>query len=220
MTLRALALALALSGLAAGQTADVGDFIGGPTHDGEELTCDLPESLHLWNVGSKIDRKGMCVDTSAEMAGRWGNVPAIAGFRDYWAARAPGGNWPGGLARQIRDYYRAKGLPEPPYVQYQGPDPAPLLELIDRTGRMACVTYGYSPRYGKTIYHMVCCPKFGGQWAVCLDNNPIGIGPGRKYEWVERAEFVRRVKHPSGQAWVFVWLSPPPPPPPFNAPGK
>jgi hypothetical protein len=220
MTLRVFACALALAGLAVGQPAGTGDFIGGPEHAGEEVTCDLPESLHLWNKGSAIDRAGMCVDTAAEMAGRWGNVPGIAGFRDYWAARAPGGNWPNGLVKQIRDYYAAKGLPEPPYVQYQGPDPAPLLDLIDRTGRMACVTYGWSPRYGHTIFHMVNCPKFGGRWAVCLDNNPVGISPGRKYEWVERREFVRRVKHPTGRAWVFVWLTPPPPPPPRNDDGK
>lgn len=119
MTWRVLALALAsLVMTAAGR-----DFIGGAEHDGEELTCDLPESLHMWNIGSKIDGAGMCVDTSVEMAGRWGNVPGLAGFRDYWAARAPGGNWPGGLVKQIHDFYQDKGRPEPPYVRYQGPTP-------------------------------------------------------------------------------------------------
>jgi hypothetical protein len=79
---------------------------------------------------------------------------------------------------------------------------------------MACVTYGYSPRYGlQTIAHMVCCAKFSGKYAVVLDNNFPGED---SYEWMSLAEMLKRVKHPSGSGWVFVWLAPSPPPVPHN----
>jgi hypothetical protein len=46
-----------------------------------------------------------------------------------------------------------------------------------------------------------------------LDNNFIGE---QSYEWMDRAELVKRIKHPNGRAWVFVWLMAAPPLPPFN----
>src|SRR5262249_1613552 len=105
-------------------------------------------------------------------------------------------------------------IPRPQYLQYQGRDPRPLLEAIDRTGRMACMTYGYGPRYGGTIAHMVCCVKFSGEWAVGLDNN----FPGEEASgWLSFDEMLRRIQYPTGAAWVFVWLTPPPPPIPHNS---
>jgi hypothetical protein len=115
--------------------------------------------------------------------------------------------------RQLQAFCAARKFSMPQYLQYEGPRPEPVLEQCERTGRMACITYGYSPRYGGTIAHMVCCVKYGGRWAVCLDNNFPGE---QSYEWMSQEELVRRLKHPSGSGWVFVWLAPPPPPVPHN----
>jgi hypothetical protein len=60
---------------------------------------------------------------------------------------------------------------------------------------------------------MVCCAKFGGQWAVVLGNN---FPDEHTYEWMNRDELLRRISYPDGRAWVFVWLSPSPPPVPKN----
>jgi hypothetical protein len=212
---RKWALIASLIAAASAAAQAVADAVAGPEYRGEQVTCDLPESLHLWNKGSDRDGAGMCVMTSIETAGIYQNVPGVRGLRD-WCAREPGGAGPPKVADQLRRYFAAKGLPVPPYVQYEGADPGPVMELADRTGRMICTTYGYSPRYGKTIYHMVCAARFRGLWGVVLDNNPVGIGPGRLYEWLESAELIRRAKHPQGKAWVFVWLTPPPPPAPHN----
>lgn len=193
-------------------SAGRGSFVNGPAHNGEEITCDLPASEHLRNIGSHVDQKGMCVLSSVEMAARWQGMTEWHGLRD-WAAREPGGAWPEKVDRQVVAFAKQHSLTPPIYLQYQGRDPRPLLDAIDRTARMACVTYGYSPRYGGSIAHMVCCVKFRRQWAVVLDNN----FPGEDlYEWVPLDEFLRRVKHPTGTAWVFVWLTPPPPPAPHN----
>jgi hypothetical protein len=60
---------------------------------------------------------------------------------------------------------------------------------------------------------MVCCVKFRGQWAVALDNNFPGDD---SYEWLSLDEMLRRIKYPTGNAWIVVWLTPPPPPVPHN----
>jgi hypothetical protein len=187
-------------------------FVNGTIHEGEEVTCDLPAADHIRNIGSSVDGKGMCVTSSLEMAARWQGGDEWRGLRD-WCAREPGGAWPEKVDRQLKAFARAQGLPAPRYLQYRGRDPRPFLEAIDRTGRMACVTYGYSPRYGGTIAHMVCCLKFRGKWAVVLDNNFPG---DQAYEWMPLNEMLRRISYPSGTAWVFVWLMPPPPPVPHN----
>ncbi|VTS03249.1 hypothetical protein [Tuwongella immobilis] len=184
--------------------------VGGPTFQGESLTVDLPVSEHIRNIGSRVDGAGMCVNSSLEMAARWAGMEDWRGFRD-WSAQWPGGSYPGKVDEQIAAYAKLKGLEPPRYVQYEGKDPAPILALADKTGRMASVTYGRSPRYGGTIYHMVCCPKFGSKSAAILDNNFPG-----NYEWMSPDEAVSRIKHATGQGWVHVWLTPPPPPPPTN----
>ena len=40
-------------------------------HEGEIITCDLPLSEMIRNIGSKLDGAGMCVFSSIEMAARW-----------------------------------------------------------------------------------------------------------------------------------------------------
>jgi hypothetical protein len=210
-SLPALFLTLGLVGWAAAE-AGRSSFINGRAHDGEELTCDLPAAEHLRNTGSNADGRGLCVMTSIEMAGRWQGLDQLRGLRD-WCAREPGGAYPAKVDRQIKEFCAAKKIAVPPYLQYEGRDPRPILDLCERTGRMACMTYGWSPRYGGPIAHMTCCPKFGGRWAVCLDNNFPG---DNSYEWMSKDELLRRVVYPGGSGWIFVWLAPPPPPPPHN----
>ena len=194
-------------------------WVNGPSYGGETITASLPATEQIWNVGSKIDHAGMCVDTSIEMAALYSGLEEYRGFRDYWAATAPGGNYPQGVDKQLATYAKLKGLPNPKYVQYEGRDIDTILDAIDRSGRMACVTYGYSPRYGnQTIAHMVCSPKCGsnGKYGVVRDNNKIGgVGAddGHLYEWMSHEELIKRIGHPSGQGWVFVWLNPAPAPP-------
>ncbi len=190
-------------------------------YKGLTLTCDLPASQQMQNIGSKVDGSGMCVFTSVEMAARYQGLEQWRGFRDWCAQNYPGGGDPDKLAQLIAAYAKAKGLTVPPFVQYQGQSPEPVLDMIDKTGRMACFAYGYSPRYGSYINHMVCGPKFGKDLATVLDNNFTGE---TNYEWVTRAELVRRLKVGADQrgravaepAWVFVWLTPTPPPIPVN----
>ena len=207
--------ALVVLVLASATLAD-SSFINSRSHDNEELSCDLPGSQHMRNtVGT--DGSGLCVFTSIEMAARWCGMEDFRGFRDF-VGRGPGGGYPQKVDEMIKRWCQLKKIPIPPYVQYEGSDPAIILDLCDRTGRMACMTYGYSPRYGNGfIAHMTCCPKYDGKYAVCLDNNFPGED---KYEWMSKAELVRRIRlegsNQIGNGWVFVWLAPPPPPIPSN----
>lgn len=205
--------------------------VGGKSHQGEEVTADLPLPEMMWNIGSRVDGYGMCVMTSIEQAARYQGIESHRGLRD-WAAKFPGGAWPQKVDDQLARYAREKGLTDPPgYLQYNGGDDAEfrtLLELIDRTGRIACIAYGYSPRYGSAINHMVFSPKCGsGQFACIVDNNKIGgvtDAEASRYEWMSRAELIDRMKTNADRfgrpvkanPWVFVWLAPPPPPPPSN----
>lgn len=181
-------------------------IVNGRSHQGEELTVDLPGPEHMRNIGSYRDGLGMCVMSSIEMAARWAGLEEYRGLRD-WCAREGGGAFPEKVDRQLAAYAKAKGLPAPRYVQYQGPNPEPILELCRRTGRLACVTYGRSPRYRGTISHMVCCPHFGPRFAAILDNN---FPCETSYEWMSPAEAIARMKYPGRNAWVFVWLAPTP----------
>lgn len=187
-------------------------FVAGRQHAGEVLDCDLPGELQLKNIGSRVDGAGMCVMSSIEMAALWQGMDEYKGLRD-WCAREPGGGYPEKVDKQLAAFCRAKGLPPPRYLQYEGPDVEPVLEAALRGGRMACVTYGWGERYGQPIAHMVCCAKYTGQFGVVLDNNYPGEA---QYEWMPRAELARRVKLPRQSGWVFVWLAPPPPPSPHN----
>jgi hypothetical protein len=197
---------LLLSGFVVAQ-AGRSSFVNGRDHDGEEIACDLPAAEQIKNIGSSADRKGMCVMTSIEMAARWQGLDQMRGLRD-WCARQPGGAYPAKVDRQVKAFCAAKGVAVPPYVQYEGRQPSSVLELCGCTGRMACVTYGYSPRYAGLIAHMTCCAKYDGRWAVCLDCNFPGE---QSYEWMGRDEMLRRIVSPSGAGWIFAWLAPPAP---------
>jgi hypothetical protein len=180
--------------------------VGGRTSpDGkEELMVDLPGSEHLKNAAGK-DGSGLCVFTSLEHSGRWQNVEALRGFQQKMRKEA-GGGWPQKVDAMLKKY--AAGVS---YVQYTGSDPG-LLKLTLRTGRMPSVTYGYSPRYGGRIAHMVNLAHLSDRWACVLDNNFPGEN---QYEWMAPEEFYRRWKM-GGSGWAVVLLNPPPPPIPVN----
>jgi len=195
--------------------------VGGRAFQGHEVTCDLPGDRHMKNIGSKLDGSGMCVFTSAEHSADWQGMNGWNGFRNWCAERYPGGGYPKKLAALILAYTKAKGLPEPRFVQYEGDTPEAILELCDLTGRCPAIAYGYSPRYGgSAMNHMVNIARFGAPSAV-LDNNFPGA---ERYEWMSRGELVTRMKTGADSfgkpirtnAWVFVWLNPSPPPIPRN----
>lgn len=188
--------------------------VAGPEYQGETITADLPNDQHIKNIGSYRDGAGMCVMSSIEMAALYAGMEEYRGLRN-WCARESGGAYPSKVDRQLAAYCKEKGLPAPRYLQYEGPNPENILDLIDKTGRMACITYGYSPRYRGTIAHMTCSPRFRGQFGVCLDNNYPGT-----YEWMSKEELVKRIKHPGRSGWIFVWLDTPPPPIPTNKKGN
>lgn len=188
----------------------VKDHIGGPSHDGRELQCDLWADDHLRNKGGR-DGLGLCVFTSIDMAARWQNVPALVGFRDFMTQH-PGGGHPQKVAAMIPKAAAAKQLSAPGYWQFTDGDTAKLRRILD-AGRIACVTYGYSPRYGGSIAHMVCLVHLDEKWAVVLDNNFPGID---RYEWVGRDEFLRRWRMGAGGGWAVCLTAPPPPPIPVN----
>ncbi len=199
--------------------------IGGKTYQGEQITVDLPIEKMITNIGSKVDGAGMCVMTSITQAGIYQRVPAVDGLRD-WAAKFPGGGYPEKVEQQIKQYFSEKRIPEPGYLQYTGPDPEALLDLIDKTGRTACVAYGYSPRYGGPINHMIYLAKASGRYGCVVDNNVFGgvkNDESSRYEWMTREELITRMKTQArgrvavkSDAWVFVWLESPPPAVPFN----
>lgn len=204
--------------------------VAGKAYSGEEITADLPLPEMMWNIGSRVDGLGMCVMTSIEQAAGYQGLGQYRGLRE-WAARYPGGAYPSKVDDQLAKFAREKLLPPPQYLQYTGGDPTELrelLELIDRTGRIACIAYGYSARYGGPINHMVFSPKPGsGKWACIVDNNKIGgvtDDESKRFEWMARAELEDRMRTQAGRfgsvqksnPWVFVWLAPPPPPVPVS----
>jgi hypothetical protein len=176
----------------------------------EELACDLPGAEHLKNTGGLGPRgpgtgAGLCVFTSLEHSGRWQNAEALRGLQQKMT-HEEGGGWPEKVDKML-----AKYAPDVEYVQYTGADPS-LLRLALRTGRMPAVTYGYSPRYGGRVAHMVNLVHLSDKWAAVLDNNFPGED---KYEWMAPDEFLRRWKM-GGGGWAVVLLAPPPPPVPIN----
>lgn len=186
-------------------SASLGDqaTVDGESHEGTELTVDLPSSQHVRNFGAPADGKGLCVFASMTMDARWHNIPELS---DIIHHINEGGGWPDKVDRVIKQY-----APKLKYVQYEGTDPA-ILDKAMSDDRAACVTYGYGERYGmRTIYHMVLLVHIDAKRAAILDNNFPGT-----YEWMSREEFLKRWIHPSGQGWAYVILSPPPPPPPHN----
>ena len=182
--------------------------IGGRTSpDGvEALVCDLPALEHMKNTGGS-DGAGLCVFTSVEHCARWQNEESLRGFQQKMR-KEPGGGYPEKLDRMMARY-----CPNTAYLQYTGADSS-LLKLALHTGRMPAVTYGFSPRYGNRIAHMVNLVHFSDRWACILDNNFPGED---KYEWMKPAEFERRWTLGNG-GWAVFLLNPPPPPIPTSAP--
>lgn len=208
---------LAAGPLALSQMATDSSVVDGPVHDGQEVTVDLAPQEQFKNIGSRLDGAGMCVFSSIEMAAKSQGLDEMRGWRDWCAQNYTGGGWPQRVDELLAAWGKAKGIAIPPYYQYEGKDPAQVMALIDKTGRMACITYGWSPRYGQRIAHMVCAPRYRGKYAVVLDNNFVSKKSGdgwdeKVLEWMAPDELVRRMKIGSGSAWVFCWLTPAAPP--------
>lgn len=195
-------------------TADI--RLGGPTApDGRtEVTADVPQDQRIKNIGSHADGLGMCVMSSIEMGARWQGLEQMRGLRD-WCAKQPGGDYPSKVDRQLKEFCAAKGIPVPPYVQYEGRDAGDVVRSVLKTGRIACTTYAGRDgvRYRTRIAHMVCNVHADSGWACVLDNNDIGPDA---LLWMDPASFDARLNDFGGEGWVFYWLAPPPPPVPHN----
>lgn len=197
-------------------------WVNGPVSGADEVDIDFPQAEFMENIGSKVDGAGMCVMTSIEHAARWQGMEEYRGLRE-WCANEPGGGYPQKVDEQLMQFAKARGLPKPRYLQYEGDNPEPVIKAALSSGRMVACTYGYSPRYGGPINHMVNAVKFGGE-AVIIDNNLIGGNSREKmYEWMSADTLIARMKTASdrgrfisSRAWVFVWLTPGPPPAPKN----
>jgi hypothetical protein len=177
--------------------------VGGPTYHGVEIEIDLPAAQHIKNFGAPADGKGLCVFASLSMAARWHNLRALF---DLIHEIQEGGGWPEKVDAVLKQH-----APGVEYVQYEGTDPA-ILDRALGEGHMVCITYGYGERYQmQTIYHMVCLVHLDRELAAILDNNFPGT-----YEWMPRAEALRRFCHPDGKFWAVVFMAPPPPPIPHN----
>lgn len=213
-----LVLVLTLQGSAgadrAGQEPAV---IDGPTHDGEEVAIDFPQSQRVKNFGAPRDGLGLCVFASLTMAARWHGVGELD---DLIHRVQEGGGWP-----EKVDAVLKKEAPNLRYVQYEGLDPAILdLAMLERSP--VCVTYGLGELYrdrsnpSGTIYHMVLLVHLSDRSAGILDNNFVDGEYTGKYFWMSRAEFLRRWAHPSGKGWAVRFLAAPPPLPPHNGGGR
>jgi hypothetical protein len=187
--------------LLAGTTLYAGSEINGPSHNGVEVSVDLPPEQHVRNIGAPKDGKGLCVFASIDMAARWHHMPELI---DLLHKIPDGGGWP-----EKVDEVMKRLAPDRKYVQYEGADPA-ILDSAVAIRAPACVTYGTGERYqNQTIYHMVLLVHLDAKSACIIDNNFPGT-----YEWMTRDEFLSRWKHPSGQGWAIVFLEAPPPPSP------
>lgn len=174
----------------------------------EEVQLDLPGELHRKNTASK--GLGNCVFTSIHHSALWQSVPAVQEFPKWLIDKGiPGGGYPEKVADLIPKIAKDRGLPTPEFVQHTGGDLS-FLRLALRTGRMPGVTYGYSPRYGQNVSHMVTLVHLSEKWAAILDNNFPGED---KLEWMNIPEFERRWKLRGG-GWGVVLLKPGPPPVP------
>lgn len=186
--------------------------------DGTEPEVDYPDAEWMKNIGSKLNGAGMCVFTSFEHSARWAGVEEFRGFRDWCAARYPGGGYPEKLHKLIVAYCAAKSIPrevfdpERDVVQIEAPpDKAvALIEAALRQNVLPCVTLYYSPnRYRGRIYHMINLAHLDATRGAELDNNY------RPLEWSARAETIRRMTL-NGRIWAVCILRPGPPPLPRN----
>ncbi|MCX7666446.1 MAG: hypothetical protein N2112_12975 [Gemmataceae bacterium] len=183
--------------------------VAGPSHQGEEITCDLPLTEHLKNLAG-IDGLGLCVFTSLELAARWQNETKLFGLRDYMT-QLNGGGWPERVEEILARYTREKNLPPVEFVQHTGGE-IEFLQRALQTGRYPCVTYdGRDGQFYKgRIAHMVNLAHLSSEWAVIQDNNHP-----QKWLWMKPADFLARWRG-TGGGWAIVLLKPSPPPIPVN----
>ncbi len=224
--MKRIACLILLLVLAARTLASPSQVGGRVSPDGkEEITIDLPGTEHLHNTGGLGPRgpgsgAGLCVWTSINHAGLWANEEQLFDLQKKMTQRE-GGGWPEKVDKVLPEL-----APGVPYMQYTGTDPA-VIKLALRTGRMPCVTYGYSPRYvgprnpAGRISHMVNCVHLSDRWACVLDSNFVPETPQQKddpktYEWMAPAEFQARWTAGDGTGWVVVPLHVGPPPIPVN----
>ncbi len=178
--------------------------------DGKEIQIDLPGELHRANTSSR--GQGCCVFTSIHHSSLWQNVPALTEFPKWLIEKGlPGGGWPGGVKERITAICKERGVPEPAYIQVEGPD-LEILKLACKSGRMPAVTYSKSPtgRYGGgRISHMVTLVNATDTCFTVLDNNYIGTD---KYEHMTPQEFSAAY----APGWAVILLGNGPPPVPKN----
>ena len=185
-----------------GQGERTAAVVDGPIHDGVEVQVDLPESQHVRNFGAPRDNLGLCVFASLTMMARWHNINQLS---DVIHKVEYGGGWPDKVQEIVQRY-----APGTTVLNYQGDDAA-ILDRAMAEGKAVGVTYGYGERYARPISHMVMLVYFDQGGAAILDNNFPGT-----YEWMSRAEFLRRWKHTDGYGWACILLAPPPVPVPTN----
>lgn len=167
-----------------------------------EVMLDLPASQHLKNVRGKRG-EGCCVWASSDMMARWMNFgPMIGVLQDRL-----GGGYP-----QLVDVTIARRAPGfRAYAQAEGAKSVELMDWAVRTGRIPCVTYGYSERMGRGPHMVILVhldPAGGTTPRACVvDNNYPGT-----WEWMSREDFLTR--HRTFGAWSYsLTISPPPPAP-------
>lgn len=171
----------------------------------EEIRIDLPEVFHVKNR-TGTDGAGLCVWASGKMAGSWGGEPSVCKLFEK-LQHEEGGGWPQRVDDEMRD-----SCPGVRYMQHTGGDPA-VLKAVVSSGRIACITYGYSPRYRGPINHMVCAVHFSDRWGAVIDCNfPNTV------EWMPSAELVKRWKYGRGGGWLWALCAVPPPPVPSATP--
>lgn len=174
---------------------------------GKTATISLPTEMHQRNTGGS-DGYGLCVFTSAEMAGwGWQNLEELHGFQK-WMEKRPGGGWPDKFDDMLAQFCEEKGVEVPPYIQHVGGDTR-FLELCMKTRRAPCITYaGMDDFYNEDIAHMVVLAHFDDTDACILDNNRPG-----KWLWMTREQQVSRWHlNTAGKGWAYVFLTTPPPP--------
>lgn len=186
---------------------------------GEEIHIDLPEELHRRNTSSR--GQGCCVFTSIHHASLWQRIPQLEEFPKWLQKHGlTGGGYPGNVEERINKICKERGAQVPPYIQIFGAveDDLRILEAATKSGRLPTVTYGISPtpgRYRGRIAHMVSLPHADlekGEFCV-LDNNFTGVA---KYEWMNKAEFVRAYTSGGRSGWSVILLDHGPPPVPWT----
>ena len=165
---------------------------------------DLPRDQHVKNIAAPRGGLGNCVWASMDMGARWANCLALIGIINKVEY---GGGYPQKVTKIVQQF--GKGVE---VAQYEGNDLA-FVELALRTNRLPCTTFGYSSRYGgaASIQHMVVTVYLDSEYACVIDDNFPGT-----WEWMTRAEYEWRFRHPNAQGWAYVLLWPPPPPIPTN----